>query len=182
MKTRELITRAEYARRRGVAPRTIGKYVQRGVLPVHDDKIDPEECDRLLKNYLVEPLGSGKRTPGKGNPPKSPNGNSGEVKNTYVEARTNEKNLKVELLEMDLQLKRGEMVLTKDVEVAAFTAAREIRDKMLNVPDQVSAICAGEMDELKVRDIIMNAIESGLAGIAESYTRHKGLNHGNTHN
>ena len=167
MKTKELLSRAAYARRRGVAPRTIGKYVQRGILPVHDDKLDPEECDQLLSEYLVQPLGSGGQ----------PMSNGGK-KGTYVEARTQEKRLKVELLELDVALKKGEMILAKDVEVAAFTAAREIRDKMLNVPDQVSAICAGEMDELKVRDIIMSAIESGLTGIAESYNRHRTLNNG----
>ncbi len=181
MKTKELISRAAYARRRGVAPRTIGKYVQKGILPVHDDKIDPVECDGLLNAYLVEPLGSGRQVS-----PKVPKTQTApevpESKRTFVEARTEEKRLKVELLELSVALKKGETVLVKDVEVAAFTAAREVRDKMLNIPDQVSAIIAGEMDELKVREIIMSAIESGLEGLAESYTRHRKLNYGNPSN
>ncbi len=178
---RELISRAEYARRRGVAPRTIGKYVQRKILPTHDDKIDPVECDRLLKDYLVRPLGADKIKVTKVKATKrkpDPVDGDGE-KLTYVEARTQEKTLKVELLELDLALKKGEMVLVKDVEFAAFTASREVRDKMLNIPDQVAAIVAAEMDELKVRELIMSAIESGLTGVAEAYDRHRSLIDGN---
>ncbi|MBT6230205.1 MAG: hypothetical protein HOI47_26475, partial [Candidatus Scalindua sp.] len=57
---RELISRAEYARRKGVAARTIGKYVQRKIIPLHDNLIDPEEADRELAKILIKPLGAGR--------------------------------------------------------------------------------------------------------------------------
>jgi hypothetical protein len=187
--TRKLISRAAYARRRGVAPRTIGKYVQKGILPIHGDKVDPAECDRLLRDYLAQPLGSGRQIPRNGGKSVVSGTTAGMVKPpvrktsntiTYAEAQTAEKKLKIEILELSLALKKSEMVLVKDVEFAAFTSAREIRDKMLNVPDQISAIIAAEPDELKVREIIMSAIESGLSGIEESYNRHRSLdNDGN---
>ena len=149
---RELITRTEYARRRGVAPRTIGKYCQKEIIPLHDNKIDPVEADACLEEFLAEPLGSGR---------------NGSSIGSYTAARTEEKMLKIELLELDLQLKKGETVLVKDVEYAAFTAARDVRDKMLNIPDRICAIVAAETDEVKVREIIMKQIENELQSVVE---------------
>ncbi len=176
---RELITRLEYAKRKGVAPRTIGKYTQRKIIPLHDNKIDPVEADKVLSKVLVEPLGSGRTTTikkakgkkakakAKGGKDGNGNGKTDRVTNTYVEVRTEQKRLQVESLTMDVKLKRGEMVLTKDVEFAAFSKARMIRDKMLNIPDQISAMVAAERDETKVRDIIVGAIEKELRSISK---------------
>lgn len=163
----ELITRAEYAIRRGVAARTIGKYCQRKVIPLHDGKIDPDEADAALEIFLVEPLGSGRA----GDPVDITEEGTSRRKaklnnNSYTEVRTQEKNLKIELLELDVALKKGTMVLTKDVEYAAFTAAREIRDSMLNIPDRVAAILAAETDEIRVRDILTEHIEGELEALS----------------
>ncbi len=59
------------------------------------------------------------------------------------------------------------MVLTKDVETAAFSAARELRDRMLNIPDRVAAIVAAETDEIRVRDIITEHIENELTAVLQ---------------
>ncbi len=187
---RELISRAEYARRKGVAARTIGKYCQRKIIPLHDNLIDPEEADRELAKILIKPLGSGRvsakgKNGGKGMDNGISNGESsnGErLTNSYVEARTREKQLRVEILELDLQLKRGEMVLTKDVEFVAFNAARAIRDRMLNIPDRISAIVAAESNEIKVRDIIIGQIENELSSITDTYNQSEGSENGNEPN
>ena len=175
----ELISRAEYARRKGVAARTIGKYCQRKIIPLHDNLIDPEEADRELAKILIKPLGSG-RVSAKGMSCESSNGE--RLTNSYVEARTAEKQLRVAILELDLQLKRGEMVLTKDVEFAAFNAAREIRDRMLNIPDRIAAIVAAESNEIKVRDIIIEQIENELRSITDTYNQSEGNDNGNEPN
>jgi hypothetical protein len=172
----ELVTRAEYARRVDVAARTIGKYCQKGVIPLHDDMINPDEADAALKKYLVDPIGSGKHdlNTGKlavddGSPDDEGVGSRKRKTNnsTYTEARTQEKKLKIELLRLEVSLRKGAMVLTKDVEFAAFTAARELRDRMLNIPDRVAAIVAAETDEVRVRDIITESIENELTALIE---------------
>jgi hypothetical protein len=196
--SRELLTRAAYAIRRDVAPRTIGKYVQRNIIPLHNNKIDPAEADQILSEYLALPLGSGRQPSPDMDPetfdsmiydmgPDVPElkktksekvtentqkeqeniqKRSKTVQNTsYSDARTREKQLKVELLELDLALKRGQMVLTKDVEFAAYTQGRNIRDKMLNIPDRVCAILAAEPDETKLRNYLMKEIESELSSV-----------------
>jgi phage terminase Nu1 subunit (DNA packaging protein) len=175
----ELMTRAAYARRVDVAARTIGKYCQKGVIPLHNDMINPDEADAALKKYLVDPIGSGKHdlNTGKlavddGSPNEEGAGGRKQKLNNigYTEARTEEKKLKIELLELEVSLRKGQMVLTKDVEFAAFTAAREIRDRMLNIPDRVAAIVAAETDEVTVRDIITEHIENELTSlIKEKY-------------
>ncbi len=167
METKNLLSRAAYARLKNVAPRTIGKYVQRGIIPLHDDKIDPEEADRCLDAVLVEPLGSGRHPAPEETPATRPDKDVDNPTDTYTQARTAEKRLKVELLELDLQLKKGEMVLTKDVEFAAYTAARQLRDRMLNIPDRVAAIIAAETDEVKIRDLLTDHIESEIRSISK---------------
>lgn len=172
---RKLMTRAAYAKLNGVAARTVGKYVQKKVIPLHKDAkgrlklIDADEADRLLKDHLVNPFGSGRQAPGYKRPettadPVEPAdvGTEDGRADTFVEARTKEKRLKNEILQLDLQLKRGQMVLTKDVELAAFNSARQVRDKMLNIPDRVAAILAAETDELKVRTYLMKEIEGEI--------------------
>ena len=166
----ELITRAEYAKRRGVAERTIGKYVQKGVIPLYDNKLWPEEADRKLEIFLVDPLGSGRHNPDTVTDEGASQRKKKENNITYTEARTEEKKLKIELLKLDVELKKGKMILTEDVENAAFSAAREIRDRMLNIPDRVSAIVAAESDEIKVRDYITEQIENELtAALQEKF-------------
>jgi phage terminase Nu1 subunit (DNA packaging protein) len=189
---RKLITRAAYAKIKGVAPRTIGKYTQKGIIPLHDNKVDPVEADKILKEILVQPLGSGKQ---KGNTGKSQDGMKtikvpaeakvihkptdvgdydGPAVVTFVDARTREKLIKVELLELDLKLKKGETVLVKDVEFAAFTSARQVRDRMLNIPDRICAEVAAEPDEVKVRNIIIAQIENELRALSEEKITNNG--------
>ncbi len=121
----ELLTRAEYALRRNVAGRTIGKYVQSGVIPLWDNKIWPEEADKRLEIFLIDPLGSGRHNPDTVTEEGTSQRKKKENNFSYTEARTAEKKLKIELLELDVALKKGQMVLTEDVENAAFSAARE---------------------------------------------------------
>lgn len=175
----ELITRAEYAIRKGVAARTIGKYCQRGVIPLHGDRIDPAEADARLEIFLVDPIGSGRPdeladVTDEGTSQRKAKKNN----NSYTEARTQEKNLKIELLELDVALKKGEMVLTKDVEIAAFSLAREIRDRMLNIPDRVAAIIAAESDEIVVRDILTKHIEGELQAVSDNNIKFEEENNG----
>jgi hypothetical protein len=163
----ELITREQYALRRNVAGRTIGKYVQSGVIPLWDNKIWPEEADKRLDIFLVDPLGSGRHNPDTVTDEGTSQRKKKENNISYTEARTQEKNLKIELLELDVALKKGQMVLTEDVENAAFSAARELRDRMLNIPDRVAAIVAAETDEVKVRDYITEQIENELTAVLQ---------------
>ena len=178
----ELLSRSQYAARKGVAGRTIGKYVQAGVIPLWDNKIWPEEADKCLDDYLIEPLGSGRRNMEMSDSNNNNNNKSDTVtapkrrpnllkpkkpKNTYTEARTVEKNLKIELLKLDVALKKGKMILAEDVEQAAYSAARMMRDRMLNIPDRVASVIAAETDEVKVREYITDQIESELTTILQ---------------
>ncbi len=166
-----LVSRATYAKMRGKAARTVGKLTQKGIIPLHDDKIYPEEADECLRNFLVEPWPLIPERSKEGYTPMivgdAAAGLNVPGTRTYTEARTQEKEIRIEILKLELALKKGEMVPTKDVEFAAFTAARQIRDKMLNIPDRVGAILAAETDETKVRDILTEHIEGELSSMTE---------------
>ena len=64
-----------------------------------------------------------------------------------------------------MQEKSGELVKAKDVQVAAFSEARKLRDNMLNIPDRVAALIAADPDENSVRQILTDEIEKGLQDI-----------------
>ncbi len=159
-----LMTRTEYALLKGVTERTIGRYVQEGVISLINNKIDPEIADKELENYLTEPLGANRITQ-----KDKQAGKKTKKKDiiTFAEARTKEKKLKIKLLELDVAVKEGKLIQAEDVENAAFSAAREIRDKMLNIPDRVAAIIAAEPDESRVRDILTEHIEVELTSVLE---------------
>jgi len=145
-----LVSQAEYARMKDVSKVYIGRLVKNGTITLDDSgKIDPDLADKQIENAMPEGIGVKKKK-------------SSSKKSSFSEAKTHEKRIQVSLLELSYQEKAGELVKAKDVEVAAFSEARKLRDNMLNIPDRISALVAAEDDENVVRQIITDEIEKGL--------------------
>ncbi len=146
-----LVTQAEYARMRDVSKMAITRHIQNGNLTLINGKIDPELADQQLEEALSEELGSGKR---------EINSNS-----SYSQANTRHKKAQAALVELNLQEKYKELVKAKEVKTIAFNTARKFRDRMLGIPDRVSALIAAERDKNKVHRILMDEIEKGIKEI-----------------
>lgn len=143
------VSQAKYARMKGVSKVRIGRLVADGIISLDAaGKIDPELADKQIENVMPEGIGNKKRKTSK--------------TSSFTEAKISEKRIQVSLLELNYQEKAGLLVKTKDVEAAAFTEARKLRDNMLNIPDRISALVAAEHDENIVRQIITDEIEKGL--------------------
>ena len=147
-----LVSQAEDARQKGVSKVYIGRLVSDGVITLYYGKINPELADRQIADDMPEGIGKKKKK-------------ATSKKSSFSEAKTNEKRLQVSLLELNLQEKSGELVKAKDVQVAAFSEARKLRDNMLNIPDRVAALIAADPDENSVRQILTDEIEKGLQDI-----------------
>jgi hypothetical protein len=146
-----LVSQAEYARTKKVSKVYIGRLVSEGILTLVYGKINPELADKQIEEMKPNGIGDKQKSGGK--------------KSSFSEARTKEKRLQASLLELSYQEKSGALVKAKDVEVAAFSEARKLRDNMLNIPDRISALIAAEDDENVVRQIITDEIEKGLQNI-----------------
>jgi hypothetical protein len=81
-----------------------------------------------------------------------------QIRNNLASARTKE---------LALEVRRGELVERREAERQAFSAARVLRDGLLNIPDRVSAQIAGETDAAEVHAILEAAIREALMLVTE---------------
>ena len=70
------------------------------------------------------------------------------------------------LSKLELDEKEGRLVDAKEVESAAYDAARLLRDAILNVPDRISSILFVSKTEDGVRKILDDELRSALASCA----------------
>lgn len=145
------VSQAGYARMKGVSKVYIGRLVAEGIITLENGKIDPELADEQVAAAMPEGIARKKKKTSKSS--------------SFTQAKTSEKRIQVSLLELNYQEKAGQLLKTKDVQAAAFSEGRKLRDNMLNIPDRISALIAAEGDENVVRQIITDEIEKGLQNI-----------------
>ncbi len=153
MPKQELITQAEYARRKGVSRTTISKHVKSGKITLVNGKIDPVMADKQLKANLDI---SQKRKL------KLSDDEVGNELNSYQAARAKREYFKAKMAELEYMEKAGQLILVKDVEKEAFTLYRTFRDQMLNIPNRISQKVVAESDEFKVREMLKKEIEIAI--------------------
>ena len=72
------------------------------------------------------------------------------------------------IAKLDYEERRGKLLPKDEVEMAAFDMARQVRDRMLNIPSRVSAMLAAETDAARCYQILDNEIREALTGLADS--------------
>ncbi len=102
----ELITQAEYARRKCVSRTTICKHVRYGKITLVDGKINSVMADKQLKaNLDVSQMRKVKLS----------DNDVGDELNKYQKARTKREYYNAKLAELEYQEKAGLLILVKDV-------------------------------------------------------------------
>jgi phage terminase Nu1 subunit (DNA packaging protein) len=66
------------------------------------------------------------------------------------------------LAELDRRQREGELVERREVEEAAFSTARNVRDALLNIPARVSSLYAAETDPQKIHQSLDDEIRTVL--------------------
>ena len=152
----KLISQAAYARRKGVSAVAIHKHIKRGTITLTNGLVDPVKADRQLKINL-DPGQRGKLL-------KTDQGDPRDISTRFIfnKAKAVEKGYQAKAAELSYKEKVGELVNAKEVEILAHNTYRKFRDQMLNVPDRIAAIVAGETDIKLCHDIILKEIEKGL--------------------
>jgi hypothetical protein len=133
-----------YARHRGVSHTAVQKAIAAGrITTLRDGSIDPAVADaEWERNTLYPQAGSG----------------SAE----FSRARTVHEQYRARLAKLAYEEKVGTLVSKAEVQTAAFNEYRRFRDRMLGIPDRVSAILAAESDAAKVYETLAIEIRKAL--------------------
>jgi len=158
----KLITQAAFARILGISAATVNEHVKKGHITLIGGKINPLLAKKELLGKMDTTHG---RTKVKAGATDEENGN--QTGNTFSKAKAFKEGYKAKLAELEYKIKTKEYVRAADVEHAAFSFARRIRDKMLNIPGRVEADIAAitGLKSLEVGKIIKREIEIALKGV-----------------
>ena len=85
----------------------------------------------------------------------------------FAAARAVKEICDAKLRRMDLEERRGNLLPRDAVEKATFDCFRVLRDRILNVPNRISAQLAAESDPRKVQDLLENEIRQALESFGE---------------
>lgn len=73
---------------------------------------------------------------------------------------------RAELLHLELDLKRGNLVRAEDVRKAAFDKARVARDRLMAIPDRLAPLLAAESDPRKAHALLAEELHRVCAELA----------------
>lgn len=158
----ELISQAEYARRRGVAKSAVAKAVSEKRITLINGKVDPAVADIQWAQNTRARADSGRTgaqtgasqgqttlaeetaPEGRDTPPTATEGDD------YQSLRTRRERAAVEAAERDNAKEAGRLVEREPVERATFEAFRALRDAVMSIPPRAAAKVVGMAD---TRDI-----------------------------
>ena len=167
----KLVTKAEYARHRGIRKPSVTKLIaQDKILVTPEGLIDLELSDLLLDNFS-----QARKRPN--TPPEvsksvdisdSATDARSDLINrltstgTYAEKRALLTGYKAELARLELERAKNKLVDADIVEKSAFDCARRVRDTILSLPNRLSSIIAAESSEHKVREYLTTELTKAL--------------------
>jgi hypothetical protein len=162
-----LMTKAEYAKHRGVSRPYISKLAKNGILVMRGGKIDVAATDTVLDDRPVDdvnvPPASG--TAAAARPVAEPSGQSGA---SFGQARTIEMVFRAKLRRLEFETKQGKLIEAEVYRKAAADAFRNFRDGMLGIPDRLATVIAAESDPKKVHLTLKTEIARQLEAAASA--------------
>jgi hypothetical protein len=150
-----------YARRRSVALAAVQKAIESGRISLQPDgSIDPELADRQREdNTRLGPSSILKAA-------QNTNNRTRDGAPQYAEARAERERYAALLAKLEYEERAAALVSVHEVQAEIFKAFRELRDRMLNIPDRVAAMIAAASDPAKVHEILAAEIRSTLDDFA----------------
>ena len=90
-----------------------------------------------------------------------------EAIGSYNKSLARKEHYKSLLAEIEYQIETGALVRKADNDKAVFNFHRTIRDRLLNIPDRIAAVLAGESDREKVHGILSKELRQALTELAD---------------
>jgi hypothetical protein len=165
----ELVSQAEYARRRGVDPTSVRDAVRSGRITLIDRKIDPVIADaQWLAN--TRPRASAEASNSSSSPPLSgPAGAADSLARVsdYQLARASREDAEAKIAQLKLAELQG-LVIRRDAVRSKLTKTfATIREGLLQIPARLSPVLAAESDPAKIHDYVMNELRQVLFNLTE---------------
>jgi len=145
------MTKAAFARHRGVTGAAVTKMIKTGRIVVGDDnRIHVEAANNMLDGPVEQ-------EPAPTNTDGSPDIDIERARKMKADA---------DLAELKVKEAEGRLIPIEVIKAADFQTIRTWRDTLLGVADRLSAKCAATTDERKVNAIIMQEIRATLEAMA----------------
>jgi hypothetical protein len=154
---RTLLTFRKYAVHRGVSVQAVSKAVAAGRITTVSDvkgrrRIDPEVAD-IQWSRNTDPVQAQRAAGQRVQAPPTMDHSPADPR-AAQSVRDRVETARAELLELELQEKRGILVKVEDVKRRAFELARAMRDALQALPPRVAAQVAAESDAARCHDIL----------------------------
>jgi hypothetical protein len=167
-----LLSLRAYAKHRGVSLAAVQKAIRSGrIATTADGSIDSERADADW-SAKTRP-GQKRRSPAPAmvapvmpfvEPPRNDAGGAGGL--DYFRARAIRESYLARLAKIEFEEKSAKLISRDEVQVAAFTKARTVRDSLLNIPDRLAATLAAESEADKVHQMLTLEIRKALDELA----------------
>ncbi len=179
------ITRAELARRLGVSRASITNAIKLGRISA--DAMTPDgqwlDPDRAAEQFratssrehrpaLPRPAWSKPATPEPGPAAPAPPADGVPDRSASAARREAARAALAELQQLEAE---GRLVKASDVQAEAFAQARQVRDTMLSLPDQLAQQLAAEQRPTVVHALLSDALRQALRSLATGETRAESL-------
>ena len=160
-----LISKAEFARRHDLSTGRISQLIREG-LPVTGGKIDPKVADAWMRDNLDEDRRRAAKPQGK--PAEAARRKTGDLP-AYAVSKARHEALKAERVELDLEVKRGNLVDRQRVEFAVFDRARRERDLHTAWVLRIAPLVANELkiDPAKFHTVLARHMRGHLEELAQ---------------
>ena len=154
----ELITQAEYARRRDVTPQTIGTWKTLGRIVMVGRKVNVAASDKMLEETECpgNKAGADERA-----------GKSTDTGKSFQESRAELQAIKVKQAQLELDQSIGILILREDAERQAFSDGRRFRDSMMALPDQYADRLAIITNVREMREALRLMLRDTIGGVSD---------------
>lgn len=168
----ELISQAEYARRRGVAKSAVAKAVKEGRITLINGKVDPAVADIQWAQNTRTRADSGRaaaaNAPDAGLPltgaENAPSGQISAHGAGYADYRAIREKAEAEMAQRENLKAAGLLVERSRVERGIFDIVRSMRDSAMSVGPRAAPRCIGMSDAREIERAITNETRKALEG------------------
>jgi phage terminase Nu1 subunit (DNA packaging protein) len=160
------VTSAEFADSQGFSRPYVTKLVQQGVI-VRDAKGQINEDAALAALQARREPSRAMRRGRLGKNIEVSGGGQETLSTMLLKSRIKTEVERGKLTEINRKRREGELVERRDVEEAAFSNARRVRDALMNIPARVASLYAAETDPQKIHQNLEDEIRTVLIDLID---------------
>lgn len=133
----ELISQREYARRRGIAPSLVNKYVKQGKIKLKNGKINPDQAGKALEQ-------------------------GGDAGTDYWKEKARHEKWKADLAEIEVAKKKHELVPVELVTEHLEKMLTAVRQKIMSLPTKSAPLIFSEESVAGMRAVLEREVDENL--------------------